>query len=70
MTTAIKMSFAAASQFVITLGVVNEQQFKVECVGFLETLQTGCVDQVLDDVSLEQVRQFGRVAQNGVQLGG
>lgn len=37
----------------ITLGVIDVEDFKVESIGFLETLEPGCVDQILDDVSLK-----------------
>lgn len=48
--------------------MVNVENFEIECVCFLETLETGCVDQILYDVTLKQFGQLGRIFQNAIEL--
>ena len=53
----------------LTLGVIDVKNFKVESVSFLESLQTRRVDEVLYDVTLQQLSQSGRIVEDLVEFG-
>lgn len=48
--------------------MVDVQELKVESVCLLEALQAGSVDQILNDVPLDELRQTGGIVQNRVQF--